>query len=116
MGGSLFLFALQNNRGHYGATRGGYPAAAPAGSVFLTVYSIWHRRSASTVPCLRNMLKYNYWRTAPPRRDWRDAAGSRPPPPRAPPQPPPPPPPPPPCCLRRSRLLWLRRLKRPLRT
>ena len=73
--GSHFLFALQNHMGHYGAIRGGYHAVAPAGSIFITVYSIWHRRSASTVPCLRNMLKYNYWRTAPPRRDWRSDPG-----------------------------------------
>ena len=33
---------------HYGQMRGTYYAAAPAGSVFLTVYSVWHRRSAST--------------------------------------------------------------------
>jgi hypothetical protein len=69
--GSHFLFALQNHMAHYGAIRGSHHAVAPAGSIFLTVYSIWHRRSASTAPVLRNLLKYNYWRTVPPRRDWR---------------------------------------------
>jgi Phytanoyl-CoA dioxygenase (PhyH) len=68
--GSHFLFALQNHMAHYGAIRGSYHAVAPAGSIFLTVYSIWHRRAASTVPGLRNLLKYNYWRTVPPRGDW----------------------------------------------
>jgi hypothetical protein len=34
------------------------------------MYSIWHRRSASSVPGLRNLLKYNYFRTTPPVRDW----------------------------------------------
>jgi hypothetical protein len=68
--GSHFLFAHQNHMGHYGAIRGGVHAVAPAGSIILTVYSIWHRRSASTVPTLRNLLKYNYWRTTAPRRDW----------------------------------------------
>jgi hypothetical protein len=68
--GSHFLFALQNHMGHYGAIKGSYRAVAPAGSIFLTVYSIWHRRSASTLPGLRNLLKYNYWRTALPHRDW----------------------------------------------
>jgi hypothetical protein len=43
---------------------------APPGSIFLTVYSIWHRRSASTGSGIRNNLKYNYWRTAEPKRDW----------------------------------------------
>ena len=43
---------------------------APAGSIFLTCYPILHRRSASTATGLRHMLKYNYWRTVPPERDW----------------------------------------------
>ena len=41
-----------------------------AGTIFLTAYSIWHRRSASTGTGIRNNLKYNYWRTVPPWRDW----------------------------------------------
>ena len=43
---------------------------APAGSIFLTVYSIWHRRGKSTWTGVRNLIKYNYWRTAEPSRDW----------------------------------------------
>ena len=43
---------------------------SPAGTIFVTVYSIWHRRSASTATGIRNNLKYNYWRTAEPCRDW----------------------------------------------
>jgi hypothetical protein len=70
--GSHFLFSLTSHMAHYGAIRGGFHAVAPAGSIFLTVYSIWHRRSASTDPQLRNLLKYNYWRTTPPQRDWLD--------------------------------------------
>lgn len=68
--GSHFLFSQTNQMGHYGNIRGTYYAAASAGSIFVTVYSIWHRRSASTVPSLRNLLKYNYWRTEAPQRDW----------------------------------------------
>lgn len=56
--------------GHYGGIRGGVKTAAPAGSIFITVYSIWHRRAASTASEVRHMLKYNYWRTVPPARDW----------------------------------------------
>ena len=55
---------------HYGSLRGQLPTAAPAGSIFLTAYHIWHRRGPSTATGLRNMLKYFYWRTTPPRRDW----------------------------------------------
>jgi hypothetical protein len=68
--GSHFLYSRSRHMAHYGQIRGAVYAAAPAGSVLLTVYSIWHRRSASTAPGLRNLLKYNYWRTAPPTRDW----------------------------------------------
>jgi hypothetical protein len=68
--GSHFLFAPQSWMGHYGHIRGTVYAASPAGSIFITIYSIWHRRSASTAHGIRNMLKYNYWRTAPPQRDW----------------------------------------------
>ena len=68
--GSHFLFSTSTFMGHYGNIRGTYYATAPAGSVFITMYSIWHRRSASTRPSLRNLLKYNYFRTQPPQRDW----------------------------------------------
>ena len=63
---------------HYGQIRETYYAAASAGSVFLTVYSIWHRRSASTATGLRNLLKYNYWRTTPPQRNWIEEPGFNP--------------------------------------
>ena len=68
--GSHFLFSLSQQMGHYGAIRGAFSAAAPAGSIFVTVYSIWHPRSAASGEGLRNLLKYNYWRTESPRRDW----------------------------------------------
>jgi len=66
---------------HFYKARGGYlgrlrsvkssmlTVAAP-GSIFVTVYSIWHRRGVSTGTGIRNNLKYNYWRTSEPRRDW----------------------------------------------
>jgi len=68
--GSHQIFNQAKYMAHFGQIRGTYKAAAPAGSVFLTVYSVWHRRSASTGAELRNLLKYNYWRTTPPARDW----------------------------------------------
>lgn len=43
---------------------------SPAGTIFLTVYSIWHRRSRSTATGIRNNLKYNYFRNVEPCRDW----------------------------------------------
>ena len=68
--GSHHIYNRSKYMAHLGQIRNTYYAAAPAGSVFLTVYSIWHRRSASTAPGLRNLLKYNYWRTTPPARNW----------------------------------------------
>ena len=68
--GSHHLFALQSWMGHYDQIRGAISTAAPAGSIFITAYHIWHRRGPSTATGLRNMLKYFYWRTSPPRRDW----------------------------------------------
>ena len=68
--GSHFLYLRQREMARYGGIRGSYHAVAPAGSIFLTNYTIWHRRSASQGSGTRNNLKYNYWRTAPPKRDW----------------------------------------------
>lgn len=68
--GSHFLYASSSLMGHYGTIRGMVYTAAPAGSIFITVYSIWHRRTASTGQGIRNLLKYNYWRTVTPERDW----------------------------------------------
>lgn len=55
---------------HIGRIRGSIHTVAPAGSIFLTIYNIWHRRPSSTATCLRQALKYFYWRTAAPKRDW----------------------------------------------
>ena len=43
---------------------------APAGTIFITIYAIWHRKGKSTWSGIRNLIKYNYWRTAQPQRDW----------------------------------------------
>ena len=48
----------------------GVLSAGPAGTIGLHHQSILHRRAASTASAPRRMLKYIYWRTAPPRRDW----------------------------------------------
>lgn len=68
--GSHFIHIKANYMKHYDRVRHAVLTTAPAGSIFLTVYSIWHRRSRSTGAGTRNLLKYNYWRTSPPRRDW----------------------------------------------
>jgi hypothetical protein len=52
------------------ASEKGVPADGPAGSFVIHSQSILHRRGESTGSGLRHMLKYNYWRTVPPERDW----------------------------------------------
>lgn len=48
----------------------GVLADGPAGTLGIHHQSILHRRGASTATGLRHMLKYNYWRTVAPARDW----------------------------------------------
>ena len=67
---SHFLRIKRRFMSHYGSIRKSVFTAAPAGSIFITHYSIWHRASTSTASGIRNLLKYNYWRTAAPERDW----------------------------------------------
>ena len=49
---------------------GGVYADGPAGTIGIHHQSILHRRGLSTGKGRRHMLKYNYWRTTPPQRDW----------------------------------------------
>ena len=68
--GSHLLHNKARHMDHYGGIRGQISTSAPAGSIFLTAYHIWHRRGPGSGSGLRNMLKYFYWRTTPPCRDW----------------------------------------------
>lgn len=59
--------------GHYGSIKGSVPFAppeAPAGSILIMSYNLWHRRTASSAKGYRHLLRYNYWRTTAPVRDW----------------------------------------------
>ena len=67
---SHFIRIKRRFMSHYGAIRKGVKTVAPAGSIFITHFSIWHRAISSTVSGIRNLLKYTYWRTTPPKRDW----------------------------------------------
>jgi hypothetical protein len=74
--GSHFLRNKATMMVHYGKIAGTVSTAGPPGTVFLTVYNIWHRRTRGSASVaadgakFRNLLKYNYWRTSEPRRDW----------------------------------------------
>ena len=50
----------------------GVSSEGPAGSFVIHSQSILHRRGESTAEGLRHMLKYSYWRTVPPTRDWKE--------------------------------------------
>lgn len=68
--GSHLMFTHRDAIHSLGSVRNSHYASAPAGSIIITHYAIWHRRSASSVKSTRENLKYNYWRTTTPTRDW----------------------------------------------
>lgn len=53
------------------SAEGGAFCDGPAGTIGIHHQSILHRRGKSTAKGLRRMLKYNYWRTTPPVRNWK---------------------------------------------
>ena len=68
--GSHFMFTHRDAINSLGSVRNSYYAVASAGSIIITHYAIWHRRSSSSVESIRENLKYNYWRSVEPNRDW----------------------------------------------
>ena len=68
--GSHLVPVAREELEHFGSLAGQLMTASPAGSVFLTAYPIWHRQPAKQSADVRNMLKWEAWRTAPPTRDW----------------------------------------------
>lgn len=68
--GSHFLRNQQRYMAHLENIRDAVMTTAPAGSIFITVYHIWHRAVPLYCEGVRDMLKYVYWRTTPPERDW----------------------------------------------
>lgn len=67
--GSHFFHHQHRMMAHLDNLRYAEKTSAPAGSIFITIYQIWHRGGRG-VSGLRNNLKYVYWRTTPPVRDW----------------------------------------------
>jgi hypothetical protein len=68
--GSHIVPVAREELDHFGHLAGQTATIAPAGSVFFTAYSIWHRQSEKIDQSTRNLLKWEFWRTAPPKRDW----------------------------------------------
>ncbi len=68
--GSHHAFNQVRFMAHYGSIRGCWKASAPAGSIYLTAYPLWHRRAASTRDAIRYMLTTSIHRNTSPIRDW----------------------------------------------
>ena len=68
--GSHLAFNQVRFMAHYDSFRGTYKAIGPAGSIYLTHYSIWHRRAKGRADGVRYMLTGSVDRTAAPARDW----------------------------------------------
>jgi hypothetical protein len=68
--GSHIVPIAREELDHFGHLAGQAATVAPGGSVFFTAYSIWHRQSEKIDQSTRNLLKWEFWRTAPPKRDW----------------------------------------------
>ena len=69
--GSHFLLGQSALVTHYGAIKGVQKMVGPAGTVVITCYPIWHRRTRATASgMVRHLLKYHYSRNTPPVRDW----------------------------------------------
>lgn len=68
--GSHLVYHESTQMGHFGQFAHQVLTVAPAGTLFITSFAIWHRATAKTATATRNLMKYNYWRTVPPQRDW----------------------------------------------
>ena len=68
--GSHHVYNQVRFMAHYGEIGGTWKAIAPAGSIYLTAYSLWHRRARATWNSVRYMITSSAWRTTSPRRDW----------------------------------------------
>jgi hypothetical protein len=68
--GSHLIPIAREELEHFGHLAGQLMTTAPAGSVFFTAYSIWHRQPRKRADGVRNLLKWDCWRTVPPQRDW----------------------------------------------
>ena len=55
---------------HYGNIVGQVSLTVPAGTIAMTHYGIWHKAGPKLNPKRRSMIKFSYFRTAAPCRDW----------------------------------------------
>ena len=60
---------------HFGSLADEMMTVGPAGTVWITAFSCWHRQPRKTAPGDRHLIKWQFWRTAAPRRDWLPTPG-----------------------------------------
>ncbi|MCJ8330551.1 MAG: phytanoyl-CoA dioxygenase family protein [Lentisphaeria bacterium] len=68
--GSQYIEMKHTYMRHYGNIKGTLATPCSAGTIIIMHHNIWHRSTVSTRTGIRNMLKYEYRRTTPPKRDW----------------------------------------------
>ena len=55
---------------HYGNISGQMLITVPAGTVVMAHYGIWHKAGPKINHKRRSMIKFSFFRTQPPKRDW----------------------------------------------
>lgn len=68
--GSHFRLVDREAIAHYGDILGQLPLTVPAGSIAMTRYGIWHKAGPKLNADKRGMIKFSYFRTEKPKRDW----------------------------------------------
>ncbi len=68
--GSHYRLVDREALAHYGNIIGQLSLTVPAGTVVMTHYGIWHKAGPKLNSTRRGMIKYSYFRSSPPKRDW----------------------------------------------
>ena len=67
---SAFRFVDREAISHYGDIVGQLSLAVPAGTVVMGHYGVWHKAGPKLNSRKRGMIKFSYFRSTAPRRDW----------------------------------------------
>ena len=76
--GSQYRLVDREAIAHYRDILGQLSLTVPAGTVVLTRYGIWHKAGPKFNSRRRGMIKFSYYRTASPTRDWLGASQETP--------------------------------------
>ena len=76
--GSQYRLVDREAIAHYRDILGQLSLTVPAGTVVLTRYGIWHKAGPKFNSRRRGMIKFSYYRTQSPSRDWRGVSAQIP--------------------------------------